>query len=43
MSALKINQVTVKKFSLKKLAKKRKKHIGTGDGGIISKKMLISK
>ena len=42
MAALKVNQVTPKKYSLKKLAK-RKKHIGTGDGGAFSSKMLISK
>ena len=43
MAAIKVNQNTVKMVSLKRLAKKRKKHIGTGDGGVISKKMLISK
>lgn len=38
----KVNKATLKAFSLKKLAKKRK-HIGTGDGGAFSKKMLTSK
>lgn len=38
----KVNQPTKKTYSLKKLAKKRK-HIGTGDGGVISKKMLESR
>ena len=40
--AQKVNQPTKKTYSLKKLAKKRK-HIGTGDGGVISKKMLESR
>ena len=40
--AQKVNQATKKTYSLKKLAKKRK-HIGTGDGGVISKKMLESR
>ena len=30
-----VNQPTPKKVNLKRLAKKRK-HIGTGDGGVIS-------
>jgi len=38
----KVNQATLKKYQLKKLAKKRKK-IGTGDGGAFSNKMLTSK
>ena len=42
MAAQKVNQATLKKYSLKKLAKKRKR-IGTGDGGVISKKMLESR
>ena len=37
MAALKVNQVTVKKLSLKKLAKQRKK-IGGGDSGVLTKK-----
>lgn len=37
MAALKVNQATPKKYSLKKLAKKRK-HIGTGDGGVLTNK-----
>ena len=36
-----VNQPTLKKLNLKRLAKKLK-HIGTGDGGVISKKMLES-
>ena len=43
MSQLKVNQKTVKKLSLKKLAKQRKIHVGTGDGGAFSQKMLASK
>lgn len=31
----KVNQATLKKYSLKKLAKK-KKRIGTGDGGLMT-------
>ena len=42
MAAQKVNVATQKRFSLKKLANKRK-HIGTGDGGAFSKKMLTSK
>jgi hypothetical protein len=42
MAALKVNKQVPKMLSLKRLAKKRK-HIGTGDGGVISKKMLTSK
>ena len=42
MAATKVNQTTVKRVNLKRLAKKRK-HIGTGDGGAFSKKMLTSK
>lgn len=37
-----VNQTTKKRLTLKRLAK-RKKHIGTGDGGAFSSKMLISK
>lgn len=40
--AQKVNQPTQKKFNLKRLAKKRK-HVGTGDGGAFSDKMLTSK
>jgi hypothetical protein len=42
MAAQKVNAVTKKRLTLKRLAK-RKKHIGTGDGGAFSSKMLISK
>ena len=38
----KVNQPVPKKFNLKRLAKVRK-HIGTGDGGAFSNKMLTSK
>jgi hypothetical protein len=31
------------KKTKKRLAKKRKQHIGTGDGGAFSKKMIISR
>lgn len=37
MAAQKVNQATLKKYSLKKLAKK-KKRIGTGDGGLLTDK-----
>ena len=37
-----VNKPTPKKFNLKRLAKKRK-HTGTGDGGVISKNMLESR
>lgn len=37
----KVNQATPKKYSLKKLAKKRK--IGKGDGGLLTNKTLIAK
>ena len=37
MAALKVNKVTIKKLSLKKLAK-QKKRIGTGDGGLLTDK-----
>ena len=40
--ALKVNQQTKKRVNLKRLAKQRKR-IGTGDGGVISKKMLESR
>lgn len=39
MASRKVNQSTPKTYSLKKLAKKRKR-IGTGDGGAFSNKML---
>ena len=39
MAAIKVNQTTIKKVNLKRLAKKRKR-IGTGDGGLLSNKML---
>lgn len=35
----KVNQATKKTYSLKKLAKKRK-HIGTGDGGLMTDRAL---
>jgi hypothetical protein len=37
MSAIRVNQKTVKRVSLKRLAKKRKR-IGTGDGGLLTDK-----
>lgn len=37
MAALKVNQATKKTYSLKKLAKQRKR-IGTGDGGLLTDK-----
>lgn len=37
MAALKVNKATLKTYSLKKLAKKRKR-IGTGDGGLLTDK-----
>ena len=42
MAALKVNQATKKTYSLKKLAK-AKKRIGTGDGGLLSNKQLNRK
>lgn len=36
MAAEKVNKETLKKYSLKKLAKKRK--VGGGDSGILTKK-----
>lgn len=42
MAALKVNKQVLKKYQLKKLAKKRKR-IGTGDGGLLSEKMLNRK
>ena len=42
MSAVKVNKAVLKKYSLKKLAK-QKKRIGTGDGGAFTQKMLISR
>jgi hypothetical protein len=42
MSAIRVNKNVPKKVNLKRLAKKRKR-IGTGDGGVISKKMLASR
>ena len=39
MAAEKVNQATKKTYSLKKLAKKRK-HIGTGDGGLMTDRAL---
>lgn len=35
-----VNKQVLKEFSLKKLAKKKKKGVGTGDGGLISIKQL---
>lgn len=40
MAALKVNKATLKKYSLKKLAKKRKMYVGTGDGGLLTQKNL---
>ena len=37
-----VNQPTKKTYSLKKLAKQRKR-IGTGDGGLMSEKILYRK
>ena len=37
MAAQQVNKATLKAFSLKKLAKKRKR-IGTGDGGLLTDK-----
>lgn len=42
MAALKVNKQVLKRYQLKKLAKKRKR-IGTGDGGLLSEKMLNRK
>ena len=42
MAAIKVNQKTVKRVNLKRLAKKRKR-IGTGDGGAFTQKMLTSR
>lgn len=42
MAATQVNKDVPKKFNLKRLAKKRK-HVGTGDGGAFSDKMLTSK
>lgn len=39
MAAQKVNVAIKKTYSLKKLAKKRK-HIGTGDGGLMTDRML---
>jgi hypothetical protein len=39
MAALKVNKATLKKYSLKKLAKKKKRIGGGGDGGFITKKI----
>lgn len=36
----KVNQATLKKYTLKKLAKRRKRIGSGGDGGLISKKIL---
>ena len=41
MAAMKVNQNTVKRVTLKRLAKKRK--IGKGDGGLLTDKTLIVK
>lgn len=38
--AQKVNQATKKTYSLKKLAKLRKRIGGGGDGGLISKKII---
>ena len=42
MAALKVNKQVLKKYQLKKLAKKRKR-IGTGDAGLMSEKILYRK
>lgn len=42
MAAQKVNAVTKKRLTLKRLAK-RKKHIGTGDAGLMSEKILYRK
>ena len=42
MGAQKVNVATKKTYSLKKLAKQRKR-IGTGDGGLMSEKILYRK
>lgn len=39
MAAIKVNQKTLKKVNLKRLAKKRKKMIG-GDAGVLSERIL---
>ena len=38
MGAQKVNVATKKTYSLKKLAKQRKKYVGTGDGGLLTDK-----
>ena len=38
MAALKVNKATLKKYSLKKLAKKRK--LQGGDAGVLSQRIL---
>lgn len=40
MAAIKVNQKTVKRVNLKRLAKQRKKYVGTGDGGLLTQKNL---
>lgn len=40
MAAQKVNAVTKKRLTLKRLAKQRKRIGGAGDGGLISKKIL---
>jgi hypothetical protein len=40
MGAQKVNQPTLKMLKLKRLAKQKKKGVGTGDGGLISIKQL---
>ena len=42
MAAQKVNKAVLKKYSLKKLAKKRKR-IGTGDAGLMSEKIVYRK
>ena len=42
MAATRVNKDVPQKVNLKRLAKKRK-HIGTGDGGAFSNKMITSK
>lgn len=42
MAAQKVNAVTKKRLTLKRLAKQRKR-IGTGDAGLMSEKILYRK
>lgn len=40
MAAQKVNVAIKKTYSLKKLAKKKKKGVGTGDGGLLTDRTL---